>query len=156
MMGPKGESKQGEVDEGGSGGGGATEPGASPTTHQTKSARVKNVSLQEPKAEKPAEPKIYTTTHFCRLPVMYAVDHYGTPIGNDESKVTVNADGSFASAEQKRDHQLDELIEAIGTAAPKIAGIKESGSTSTNPYDFYPPLPPGAVILSITGLTEMR
>lgn len=167
MMGPKVESKdppkQGGVNEGGTGGG-TTEPGANPTAHQAKATQAKNVSLKEPKtappvepkAETPEEPKVYTTTHFCRLPVMYAVDAYGAPVGQDDATIDLNPDGTLDQAKQKRDQRIPELVTAIGDAVPKLAGVKESGGASNNPYDFYPPLPEGAVILSIVGLTEMR
>lgn len=109
-----------------------------------------SVAFQD--ADTPNQEEIFITQHFCRLPVMYAVDPIGTPVGKDNGTIELNADGSMKKATEERDHQVDELITAVGDAVNTLNGRTEGGLAPENPFDFYPPLPKGAIILSIEGL----
>eukprot|EP00456_Euglypha_rotunda_P027951 TRINITY_DN2225_c0_g2_i5.p1 TRINITY_DN2225_c0_g2~~TRINITY_DN2225_c0_g2_i5.p1 ORF type:complete len:129 (+),score=3.56 TRINITY_DN2225_c0_g2_i5:199-585(+) len=127
-----------------------------PQATKKRQSEISNASFGEQITSSYEPMKTYTTLHFCRLPVMYAVDAYGAPVGQDDSTISLNGDGTLESAKQKRDQRIPELITAIGDAVPKIAGGHTESGSAANPYEFYPPLPPGAVILEINGLTEMR
>lgn len=142
MLGPSTQQKD-EINEGGT-----------MTGTQLGEPSVQLVSSQDPESGKAT---VYTSKHFCRIPVTYAVDPIGTPFGTDEASLTLNGDGSLNLASQKRDHQVDELITAVGDAIPKLSPSTEAAfDDSNNPYGFFPKLPDGAVILEIVEIGELE
>lgn len=119
---------------------------------------VQPVSHQAANNAPPEE--IHVTTHFCRLPIAYAVDAIGTPFGTDEAKIELNADGTLKMASEKRDHQIDELItsvtEAADTILPKLPGTRTEMGEEGNPYSFYPALPAQAEVIAILEITPLQ
>jgi len=99
---------------------------------------------------------IHQTKHFCRLPETYAIEPLGTPFGTDEASVELNADGSLKVIKQKRDHQIDELVTSVAEGAKTLSGLQEGSLSASNPYSFYPPLPPNAQIIEFLEISPLN
>ena len=96
------------------------------------------------------------TTHFCRLPIVYSVDAVGTPFGTDEFALEFYDNGALKKAESKRDHQIDELVSSVSEAAENLVPSLERGTEASNPFEFYPPLPPHAQIIEILEISPIQ
>jgi hypothetical protein len=81
----------------------------------------------------------FVSMHYCTLPVMYSVDVHPAPLGKTEATFKMAGDGQLIEAGAKLDHQIPELIKAIGEGAktfvPTPAGRASAAAGFTPAID---------------------